>query len=227
LICEPKVRAHPTLRQGIYIFTWKTLRKYLVDDEANPDSENDFGKNIIPTMLRDKVKLVAYRFEGYWKDVGTLDSLWDANMDMLSPGSGLNLLDKNWPIYGRSPSCPPSFIGLEAEVANSAIAKGCDIRGEVKNSVLSCGTAVEEGAEVAYSVVMPGVTIEKGAHVSYAIIGENCRIGRNAVIGCAPEDAGDPLEWGITVLGPGTEVEEGRIVPAKTLLDRSSGKAVK
>lgn len=104
---------------GIYIFTWKKLRAYLLQDDADPDSANDFGKNVIPAMLKAGEKMVAYRFEGYWKDVGTLDSLWDANMDMLSPGSGLNLLDKRWPIYSRTPSCPPAFF---AETAMWAIA---------------------------------------------------------------------------------------------------------
>ena len=175
-------------------------------------------------MLCAGEKMVAYRFEGYWKDVGTLDSLWDANMDMLSPGSGLNLLDKKWPIYGRTPSCPPTYVGAQSDVGNSAIAKGCTLLGEVKNSVLSYGASVGEGASVAYSVVMPGAVIESGAKVSYAIIGENCRIGRNAVVGSAPEDAADPDQWGIAVLGPNTEVKAGEVVPAKTLLDKNHGK---
>ena len=140
---------------GIYIFTWSKLRAYLIADEADPASENDFGKNVIPAMLAAGEKMAAYRFDGYWKDVGTLDSLWDANMDMLAPGSGLNLLDRRWPIYSRTPSCPPAFVGPDADVGNSAIAKGCDVRGEVKNSVLSYDTTIGEGASVAYSVLMP------------------------------------------------------------------------
>ncbi len=221
---KPKNPTSNLASMGIYIFTWKKLREYLIADENDPDSGNDFGHNIIPKMLDAGEKMVAYRFEGYWKDVGTLDSLWDANMDMLSPGSGLNLLDKSWPIYGRTPSCPPTYVGVESDVGNSAIAKGCTLLGEVKNSVLSYGTSVGEGAAVAYSVVMPGAVIEDGAKVSYAIIGENCRIGKDAVIGCAPEEAADPDKWGIAVLGPNTQVGAGEIVPAKTLLDKNHGK---
>ena len=208
---------------GIYIFTWSKLREYLIADEADPASDNDFGKNVIPAMLRAGERMAAYRFEGYWKDVGTLDSLWDANMDMLAPGSGLNLLDKRWPIYSRTPSCPPAFVGPDADVGNSAIAKGCDICGEVKNSVLSYNAAVGEGASVAYSVLMPGAVVEPGAVVQYAIVGENCRIGAGAQVGAPPESAANPDIWGITVLGPRTRVAAGEVVPAKTMLDRHHG----
>ena len=168
--------------------------------------------------------MAAYRFEGYWKDVGTLDSLWDANMDMLSPGSGLNLLDKKWPIYGRTPNCPPTFVGPEGDIGNSAVAKGCTILGEVKNTVLSYGSSVAEGAQVSYSVVMPNAVIEAGARVSYAIVGEGCRVGGKARVGAPPEETGDPAAWGIAVLGPHTHVAEREEVPPKTMLDRTHGK---
>ncbi len=187
---------------GIYIFSWKKLREYLIADEADKNSVNDFGKNIIPNMLAAGEKLVAYRFEGYWKDVGTLDSLWDANMDMLLPGSGLNLLDKSWPIYSRTYSCPPAFVGPESDVGNSAIAKGCSVDGEVKNSVLSVGATVKQGAQVTYSVLMPGAVVEEGAVVQYAIVGEKCCVGKNAQVGAPPESAANPDDWGIVVLGP-------------------------
>ena len=210
---------------GIYIFTWKKLRQYLIDDETDPRSDNDFGKNIIPAMLRNGEKMSAYRFEGYWKDVGTLDSLWDANMDMLSPGSGLNLLDKKWRIYGRTPTCPPTYIGKTGDVGNSAVAKGCTVLGEVKNAVLSTGTTVAEGASVSYSVVMPGAVIEAGAKVSYAIVGEGCRVGRNAVVGGAPGSV--PFEdWGIAVLGPRTSVADGAVIEPKMMLGEN-GKEVR
>ena len=208
---------------GIYCFSWHELRHYLVEDEKDTDSQNDFGKNIIPNMLRDGKKMVAYRFAGYWKDVGTLDSLWDANMDMLAPGSGLNLLDKKWPIYCRTPSCPPAFLGPHADVGNSAVAKGCGILGEVKNSVLSYNTQVGQGASVCYSVVMPGAVIEEGAVVQYAIIGERCRVGRGAQVGTPPETAKNPDDWSIAVLGPDTVIAPGEVVPAKALLDRHHG----
>lgn len=206
---------------GIYIFSWKKLRAYLIADEADETSSNDFGKNVIPAMLRAGEKMVAYRFSGYWKDVGTLDSLWDANMDMLTPGSGLNLLDKSWPIYSRTPSCPPAFVGPDSDVANSAVAKGCSIDGEVKNSVLSVNVTVSHGAQVSYSVIMPGAVVEEGAVVQYAIIGENCHVGKNARVGAVPESASNADEWGIAVLGPNTQVADGEVVPAKAMLDKT------
>ena len=128
---KPKEPKSNLASMGIYIFTWSKLREYLVADEADPASENDFGKNIIPAMLAAGERMTAWRFDGYWKDVGTLVSLWDANMDMLSPGSGLNLLDRRWPIYSRTPSCPPAYVGPKADIGNSAVAKGCEVLGEV------------------------------------------------------------------------------------------------
>ena len=220
---KPKQPRSNLASMGIYVFSWKKLRAYLIADENDADSSNDFGKNIIPAMLNAGEKMSAYRFEGYWKDVGTLDSLWDANMDMLAPGSGLNLLDKKWPIYCRTPSCPPAFLGPHADVGNSAVAKGCGILGEVKNSVLSYNTQVGQGASVSYSVVMPGAVIEEGAVVQYAIIGERCRVGRGAQVGAPPETAKNPAEWGIAVLGPDTVIAPGEVVPAKALLDRHHG----
>ena len=220
--------AHPKSNKasmGIYIFNYKLLKKYLIEDDADPNSHNDFGKNIIPTMLRAGEKMAAYRFEGYWKDVGTLDSLWDANMDMLSPGSGLNLLGKKWRIYGRTPTCPPTYIGEKGDVGNSAIAKGCTVLGEVKNSVLSTGTTVAEGASVSYSVVMPGAVIEEGARVAYAIVGEGCRVGKNAVVGGAPGSVAFD-DRGIAVLGPRTEVHDGEDIQPKMMLGEN-GKEVR
>ena len=224
---KPKEPKSNLASMGIYIFTWQKLRQYLIEDEANPDSANDFGKNIIPAMLSRGELMSAYRFEGYWKDVGTLDSLWDANMDMLMPGSGLNLLDKGWPIYGRTPVCPPTLVGPRADVGNSAVAKGCTILGEVKNSVMSTGATVGKGATVAYSVVMPGAVIEDGATVAYAIVGEDCRIGAGAVVGAAPETVEDPDKWGIAVLGPNTVVGPGEKVAPKTMLDKNHNREVR
>lgn len=223
---KPKEPKSNLASMGIYIFTWSKLRTYLLADDADPTSENDFGKNVIPAMLAAGEKMVAYRFEGYWKDVGTLVSLWDANMDMLSPGSGLNLLDKSWPIYSRVPSCPPAFFAASADVGNSAVAKGCSIRGEVKNSVLSYNTSVGEGAEVSYSVLMPGAVVEAGAKVQYAILGENAVVGAGAQVGAGPETATDSDTWGVAVLGPKTCVAEGEIVGAGVLLDRTHGQEV-
>ena len=221
---KPKEQKSNLASMGIYIFTWPKLRSYLMADEANEASSNDFGKDIIPAMLNAGEKMVAYRFEGYWKDVGTLDSLWDANMDMLTPGSGLNLLDERWPIHGRTAICPPTYVGEYSDVGNSAVARGCEILGEVKNSVMSTGCRVGERAQVSYSVVMPGAVIEDGAKVSYAIVGEKCHIGPKAVVGGPPEEAADPDSWGIAVLGPHTCVAAKETVPPKTMLDRTHGK---
>lgn len=211
---------------GIYVFTWQTLRRYLLEDDADPASSNDFGKDIIPKMLAAGEKLSAYRFEGYWKDVGTLVSLWDANMDMLSPESGLDLLDQSWPIYARTFSAPPAFLSPSARVSHSAFNRGSEIGGTVENSVLSQGVHVAEGAVVSYSVLLPGVQVEPGAEVRYAIVGEGCRVGRNCRVGAAPEST--PAEqWGLTVLAPGCALEEGRAVPAGTMLDRQGEEAEK
>ena len=217
---KPKAPKSNLASMGIYVFSWQTLRRYLIEDERDDASSNDFGKNIIPAMLREGEKMAAYRFSGYWKDVGTLESLWDANMDMLARDTGLDLLDPDWPIYARTTSLPPAFLGSQVEISNSAISRGCDLQGTVKNSVLSPDVTVEEGAEVSYSVLMPGVTVERGAVVRYAILGENCRIRAGARVGDDPERV-EPVNWGLAVLGPGTEVEAGRVIAPKTILDRS------
>ena len=214
---KPKEPKSNLASMGIYVFTWKKLREYLVSDEADPDSSNDFGKNIIPNMLNAGEKMVAYRFDGYWKDVGTLESLWDANMDMLSRGD-LDLLEDSWPIYARLPSEPPAYIGKTSLVEHSVVTQGCEITGTVKNSVLSHGARVEDGAEVHYSVLMPGVTVKRGAVVRYAILGENCQVEAGAAVGADPESC-DPESWGITVLGPGTAIAAGEIVKPKTMLN--------
>ena len=206
---KPKEPKSNLASMGIYVFSWKILRKYLTDDEANPDSDNDFGKNIIPAMLGDNQRMAAYRFAGYWKDVGTLDSLWDANMDMLSPETGLDLRDDSWPIYVRSVNAPPAFLGRHAQVAHSAINRGSILEGTVENSVLSSNVTVSEGARVSYSVLLPGVTVEPGAVVEYAILGEGAHVGRNCRVGGKPEDS-DSGTWGLTVLAPGCTLEEGR-----------------
>ena len=215
---KPKQPKSNLASMGIYVFTWKKLREYLINDENDPASSNDFGKNIIPNMLNAGETMFAYRFDGYWKDVGTLESLWDANMDMLSRGD-LDLLETSWPIYARLPAEPPAFIGSAALVEHSVVTQGCEVQGTVKNSVLSHGVTIEDGAEVHYSVLMPGVTVKKGAKVSYAILGENVTVDCNAKIGEAPENY-DPEKWGITVLGPGASIAADEVVAPKTMLNR-------
>ena len=214
---KPKEPKSNLASMGIYVFSWKKLREYLIADEADASSSNDFGKNIIPKMLGAGEKMIAYRFDGYWKDVGTLESLWDANMDMLSRGD-LDLLEDSWPIYARLPSQPPAYIGKSSLVEHSVVTQGCEITGTVKNSVLSPGARVEDGAEVHYSVLMPGVTVKRGAVVRYAILGENCQVDAGAVVGADPESC-EPDEWGITVLGPGTAIAAGETVKPKTMLN--------
>ncbi len=217
---KPKQPKSNLASMGIYVFSWKKLREYLISDENTPGSSNDFGKNIIPTMLGNGEKMIAYRFDGYWKDVGTLESLWDANMDMLSRGD-LDLLESSWPIYARLPAEPPAFIGKTALVEHSVVTQGCEITGTVKNSVLSHGARVEEGAEVSYSVLMPGVTVKRGAVVRYAILGENCQVEAGASVGGNPESS-DPEQWGVTVLGPGTTIEAGATVAPNSMLNREN-----
>ena len=215
---KPKEPKSNLASMGIYVFDWKKLRQYLVEDENDPASSNDFGKNIIPKMLAAGEKMLAYRFEGYWKDVGTLESLWDANMDMLSRGE-LDLLESSWPIYSRIPSAPPAFMGKTAKVEHSVMTQGCDVNGSVFNSVLSDNVVIEEGADVQYSVLMPGVTVKLGAVVKYAILGENVQIGAGATVGGDPMDY-DPNLWGISVIGPGGVIADGETVAPKTMLNR-------
>ena len=206
---------------GIYCFSWKVLRDYLVRDEADPASQNDFGKNIIPNMLRDGQKMVAYRFSGYWKDVGTLDSLWDANMDLLARSGGLDVFDADWPIYARAPRKAPAYLGRDAVVRHSVVTQGSTIEGCVENSVIAHSVTVGAGAAVRYSVVMPGAVIEPGAVVEYAILGEGCRIGEKARGGASPETAADPAQWGIAVIGPYCTIAARETVEANHMLDRN------
>ncbi len=213
--------AHPksTLASmGIYIFTWSKLRKYLIEDENNPESSNDFGKNIIPAMLARGENMQTYRFDGYWKDVGTIESLWEANMDLLSPNSGLNLEDEDWRIYGRTTGAPPHFTGKSADVKHSLLSEGCEIEGSVTNSVLFPNVTVEAGAKVEYSIIMPGATVEKGAEVKYAIVAENARICAGAKIGNTPEEVKD--NWGVAVVAPGITVGKNAVVAAKEMPDQ-------
>ena len=222
---KPKQPKSNLASMGIYVFSWQKLREYLVNDEADPASSNDFGKNIIPKMLDAGEKMIAYRFEGYWKDVGTLESLWDANMDMLSRGD-LDLLDSDWPIYARLPDQPPAFLGKHAIVEHSVVTQGCDVEGRVFNSVLSDSVVVEEGADVSYSVLMPGVTVKRGAVVQYAILGEGVTVGAGAKVGGDPMTC-DPEQWGISVVGPAAAIADGETVAPKTMLNRNHEEVVR
>lgn len=204
---------------GIYIFNWKKLKQYLIEDENTPGSDNDFGKNIIPNMLKGGEKLWPYRFAGYWRDVGTIISLWDANMDMLSPKL-IDLYNENWPIRGRSPIRPPQWIGENAVVEHSIITEGCEVEGKVSNSVLSNSVFVGAGAEVNYSILMPGAEIGPGAVVEYAIIGENTKIKAGAHVGALPDGS---KEWCVATVGPGITIASGTAIPAGAMIYESVG----
>ena len=168
---------------GIYIFDWKLLRKMLTADLKNPDSSHDFGKDIIPQMLQDGKNLFAYKFKGYWKDVGTIDSLWEANMDLLDKNNELDLDDSTWKIYTEDVTALPQYIGPDAKIKNAFITQGCIIEGEVTSSVLFTGVKVGAGAKIIDSVLMPGVEVEEGAVVQRALVADNVKIGKEAVVG--------------------------------------------
>ncbi len=213
---------------GIYVFNWSALRKYLTEDEQNPDSQNDFGKNIIPAMLNDGCKMLAYPFEGYWKDVGTIDSLWEANLDLLNPKVNLQLDDPAWRIYSRTTGAPPHYVGVSADVENSIVSEGCEIDGKVDYSILFNNVTVEKGAVVRDSIVMPGTVIKSGAIVEYAMVAENCVIGENAHIGCSPENMSDLQKWGVAVVGNGITVGEAATVLPQSMIsaDVKAGETV-
>ena len=174
---------------GIYIFSYKTLRKYLVADDKNPDSNHDFGKDIIPAYLNDGRTLAAYRFKGYWKDVGTVDSLWESNMDLLKPGNELDLGDTSWKIYTEDVNALPQYIGEEAVVENAYITQGAVIMGEVRNSVIGTGCEVGRGAKVIDSVIQPGAKIGEGAKVTRCIVADNVEVAPGAVYGSADSES--------------------------------------
>ena len=215
---KPKHPKSTNASMGIYIFNWAKLRKYLIEDEEDKTSQNDFGKNIIPKMLADGQKLFAYNFSGYWKDVGTISSLWEANMDVLNTSSGINLDDSAWKIYARNTAEPPHYVGKNAVISNSLITEGCEINGKVVNSVLSTGVEICEGATVEDSTIMPGAKICKGAVVKYSIVGNNAVVGENAVVGDTQDSMVDG-QWQITVVGPNAKVAANQVVPVKAMVD--------
>ncbi len=211
---KPKQPKSNLASMGIYIFDWKKLREYLIADENDPNSSKDFGKNIIPAMLAAGERIWPYRFAGYWRDVGTITSLWDANMDLLT-NPEIDLYDEEWPIASRSPVCPPHFVGSSARVLHSIVTEGCEIDGLVENSVLSPNVIVEEGAEVAYSVLMPGAVVQKGAVVKYAIIGENTVVESGAKVGT---DKDESENWSVATCGPNIRIRKNAVVPAGAMI---------
>ena len=211
---KPKKPKSNKASMGVYIFTWEKLRKYLIDDEADKKSSNDFGKNIIPTMLGDQQRMFAYNFEGYWKDVGTIESLWEANMDLLSEPAPINLHDKSWRIYARNPGFPPHYIAKGASVTDSLVTEGSEIYGNVHHSIIFAGVTIEEGANVQDSVIMPGSLIKRGAVVRRTIVAEDAVIGAGAIVG---EETGN-----IAVIGHGVTLPAGVSVAAGVQVDENT-----
>ena len=208
---KPKNPKSNLASMGIYVFSWDKLKKYLTEDEQKPDSSNDFGKDVIPAMLNAGENMRVYRFDDYWKDVGTVNSLWEANLDLLNPKIDLNLADQNWRIYSRTTGMPPQYISDSAMVENSLITDGCEVYGTLDYSILFENVTVEEGATVEYSLVMPGAVIKKGAKVRYSIIAENAVIEENAAVGADPAVAGTE-NWGITVIGDNLTVGKNAVI---------------
>ncbi len=214
---KPKNPDSTKASMGIYIFSKECLFKYLNEDAADPKSSNDFGKNIIPAMLANGEKLYAYSFSGYWKDVGTIASLWEANMDLLGDEPALNIMDESWRIYSRHEAHAPQYVGGEAVIDNSSVTEGCEIYGTVRNSVLGAGVKVMPGATVLDSVIMDDCVIEEGAKVEYAILDSGVTVGGSSVIGKPRKDA-----KGITVIGTGISVPAGFVVGDDKMISNSS-----
>ncbi len=216
---KPAVPKSTLASMGIYVFTWDKLRQYLIADEQNAASHNDFGKDVLPAMLAAGERMFAYQFDGYWKDVGTIESLWEANLDLLNPKIPLDLADPTWKIYSRTPAMPPQYIAKSAVVQNSMITEGCTVSGRVECSVIFAGVTVEEGAVIENSILMPGTVVHRGAQVRYAILAEGVDIGEGAAVGERPEDSEDLDKWGIAVVASGIRVGAGCHVAARAMVE--------
>ncbi len=212
---KPKVPKSNLASMGIYIFTAEKLYKYLEEDDENPESSKDFGKDVLPAMLNAGEKMFSYRFKGYWKDVGTISSLWESNMDLLGEEPAFDVGDSDWKIHSRNPLAPPEYIGETGKVENSMIALGCEIEGTVEHSVLASNVVVEEGAVVKDSVIMAGTIVRKNAKVNYSIIDENVVVEEGATVGDERSAAA-----GIAVLGRGIKIAAGAKVEGGKILDK-------
>ena len=213
---KPKQPKSTLASMGVYIFTAEKMYKYLEEDDDDPESSKDFGKNILPKMLAAGERMFAYQFDGYWKDVGTISSLWEANMDLLGETPVFDVADPAWKIHSRNPLAPPEYIGAGASVQNSMVALGCEIYGEVKNSVLSSNVVIEKGAVVKDSVIMSGTTVKAGAAVNYSIIDEDVVVGEDALVGADKDTA-----KGITVLGRNVTIGKGAKVSDGAIVDKN------
>lgn len=217
---KPKHPKSTKASMGIYIFTWSVLRDYLVADEADSKSENDFGKNIIPKMLNDSKSLYAYTFSGYWKDVGTISSLWEANMDLLITDSGINLSDTSWKIYARNSAEPPQYVSSGAIIKNSIISEGANVLGSVENSIISHGAYIGEDVIIKDSVILPNAIVNDGAKINYSIVAEKAVIGEKAKIGEVQQSAVNG-EWQIAVIGPNAKVDSGATVEPGAMVEEA------
>lgn len=225
---KPKVAKSNLASMGVYVFSWAVLREKLIQDEAKESSSHDFGKNVIPAMLADGLKLSAYRFCGYWKDVGTIASLWEANMDILDQPEEINFSDRNWRIYSKNPVKPAHYIADGAKVENSALTDGCIIYGTVEHSVLAESVTVEKGAIVRDSILMPGVTVQAGAFLDKCIVGSQTIIGRNVRAGASVEGTckyqnRKLCSKGITVFERGLKIRDKAVIPANCMVEFPEG----
>ena len=222
---KPKEPKSNLASMGVYVFTWDVIKRYLKRDDSNPESANDFGKNIIPAMLDAGEKMYAYAFDGYWKDVGTVQSLWEANMDLLQEPPAFNLYDKDWSIFSRNPGRPPHFTSKSAKVESSCITEGCKVYGTVKHSILFESVTIEEGAVVEDSIIFPGSTIGKNAVVKKAVIGEEAVLCEGASVGDT-ESSDDSLKsqyctGGISLVGSGVTIGKNIKIGAESMVSCS------
>ena len=222
---KPKEPKSNLASMGVYVFTWEVLKKYLTSDEKNPESSNDFGKNIIPTMLGNGENMCAYPFDGYWKDVGTVQSLWEANMDILADPPAFDLRDNSWKIYSRNPVKPPHYIAKSASVKNCCVTEGCNVYGSVSHSILFEGVTVEKGAVIEDSIVFPGAVIKENAIVKKAVIGEDAIIGKNCVVGDESSNS-DMYEsqyctGGISLIGGAVELSDNVKIGINSMVTES------
>lgn len=230
---KPKEPKSNLASMGVYCFSFAALKKYLIEDENDPKSDNDFGKNIIPKMLGDGLKLIAHRFDGYWKDVGTIQSLWEANMELLDDNPGCQLDDDDWKIFSKNPNKPPHFVSPTAKLKNSYVTEGSQIEGSVDHSILFESVTIEEGASIEDSIIYPGAQIKKGAVVYKSIIGSNTVVGENAKIGSNDETALDKYvnpkicTDNITLLGPDITIGDGIKIAMGSMVTTNVKKAVK
>ena len=219
---KPKEPKSTKASMGVYIFRWDVMKKYLEQDSKDENSDNDFGKNIIPAMLSDGCNMHAYAFGGYWKDVGTIESLWEANMDLLSGDSALSLEDNELKVYARNYDCPPTYIFEGAKISGAMITKGCEIKGCVENSIISSECIIGEGAVIKNSVLFPGTVVEQNAEVNFAILGTGVHIGEGAKVGETDFSAAEKKKQKITVLGSRFLLEANGAVQAGEMLEAQS-----